>query len=280
MKIFKDINSLKEWRKSQSGKIGLVPTMGALHQGHKSLIKKCLQKCNSTVVSIFINPLQFDNNLDLKNYPNQKDEDIKILQAENIDALFLPSKEIMYSDTYSTIIEESKISIGLEGDSRPNHFNGVVTIVAKLFNIVNPSDAFFGEKDAQQLRIIQKLVNDLNYSIQVVPCPIIREKNGLAMSSRNEYLSIESRQLSSIIYAGLKHGVSLINNGERASDKIRKEIAQFILTEPLAKIDYISISDNLSLKEIKGKIAGDILISSAIYIDDIRLIDNIAYSSS
>jgi pantoate--beta-alanine ligase len=185
----------------------------------------------------------------------------------------------MYPKGFSTFVNENIVSMGLEGKSRPSFFKGVTTIVAKLFNIVNPTHTFFGEKDAQQLRIIQKMVKDLNFSIQIVPCQIIREENGLAMSSRNEYLSTKSRQSASIIYDSLKHGLSLLVNGERNPNIIREEISKIIQIEPNAKVDYISVSDNLSLEEINGEITGEVLVSTAVYFDDIRLIDNITYSS-
>ena len=278
MEIFKDINSLKEWRKAQSGKIGLVPTMGALHQGHLSLIKKCLQQCDTTIVSIFINPLQFNSNLDFKNYPNSIDVDINLLQSENIDALFLPTKEIMYSGTFSTIIEESKVSIGLEGCSRPGHFNGVTTIVAKFFNIVNPTNAFFGEKDAQQLRIIQQMVIDLNYPIEIISCPIIREVNGLAMSSRNKYLTTSERKKASVVFQALQAGKKMISLGEKKVQAIRDKITEIISTETSLTIDYISVSDSQTLIEISGEIERKILVSVAVYLGKVRLIDNFSYS--
>jgi len=279
MRTISSLPEFKEFRDNLSGTIGFIPTMGALHDGHLSLVNQSNQNCDHTIVSIFVNPTQFSKGEDLNTYPRPLEKDLALLENFNVDAIFLPTNEIMYPNGFSTFINEMDLSKKLEGKSRPTFFRGVITIIAKLFNIINPTHTFFGEKDAQQLRVIKKLVHDLNYSIHVVPCPTVREESGLAMSSRNEYLSTKSRQSSSIIYAGLKHGISLLNNGERASNEIKKEIARFILTEPLAKIDYISITNNLSLKEIKGEIVGNILISSAVYIDNIRLIDNISYSS-
>ena len=185
----------------------------------------------------------------------------------------------MYPSGYSTFINENTVSRGLEGESRPTFFKGVVTVVAKLFNIVNPTHSFFGEKDAQQLRVIKKMVADLNFPIEVIPCHTIREKNGLAMSSRNEYLSLESKESAAMIYNALTYAISLLNNGELNSDVIRQKITKKIESLPRAKIDYISVSDNSSLSEIKGEINVSIIISVAVYFDGVRLIDNISYSS-
>ena len=279
MRTISSLSEFKKFRNTLSGTIGFVPTMGALHNGHLSLINNSNQTCDYTIVSIFVNPAQFSKNEDLSTYPKPLDNDLALLNKFKIDAIFLPSSEVMYPKGFSTFVNENIVSMGLEGKSRPSFFKGVTTIVAKLFNIVNPTHTFFGEKDAQQLRIIQKMVRDLNFSIQIVPCQIVREENGLAMSSRNEYLSIKSRQSASIIYDGLKHGLSLLKNGERNPNIIREEITKFIQLEPNARVDYISVSDNLALEEIYGEITGDILISTAVYFDDIRLIDNITYSS-
>ncbi len=279
MRTISSISEFKEFRNTLSGTIGFVPTMGALHNGHLSLINNSNQTCDYTIVSIFVNPAQFSKNEDLSTYPKPLDKDLALLNKFKIDAIFLPTSDVMYPKGFSTFVNENIVSMGLEGKSRPSFFKGVTTIVAKLFNIVNPTHTFFGEKDAQQLRIIQKMVKDLNFSIQIVPCQIVREENGLAMSSRNEYLSIKSRQSASIIYDGLKHGLSLLENGERNPNIIREEISKIIQIEPNAKVDYISVSDNLSLEEINGEITGEVLVSTAVYFDDIRLIDNITYSS-
>ena len=279
MRTISSISEFKEFRNTLSGTIGFVPTMGALHNGHLSLINKSNQTCDYTIVSIFVNPAQFSKNEDLSTYPKPLDKDLVLLNKFKIDAILLPSNDVMYPKGFSTFVNENIVSMGLEGKSRPSFFKGVTTIVAKLFNIVNPTHTFFGEKDAQQLRIIQKMVKDLNFSIQIIPCQIIREENGLAMSSRNEYLSTKSRQSASIIYDSLKYGLSLLENGERNPNIIREEISKIIQIEPNAKVDYISVSDNLSLEEINGEITGEVLVSTAVYFDDIRLIDNITYSS-
>ncbi len=279
MRTISSLSEFKNFRNNLSGTIGFVPTMGALHDGHLSLINKSNQNCDHTIVSIFINPAQFSQREDFSTYPKTLDKDLELLKNFHVDAVFLPTSDIMYPNGYSTFVNENIISRGLEGESRPTFFRGVATIVVKLFNIVNPTHSFFGEKDAQQLRVIKKVVTDLNFPIEIVPCSIIREKNGLAMSSRNKYLSVESRDSAAIIYNALTRGISLLNNGERNSNIIRQEITKKIQSEPSAKIDYISISNNASLEEVKGEINCNVLISAAVYFDGVRLIDNISYSS-
>ena len=278
MRTISSLSEFKNFRNNLSGTIGFIPTMGALHSGHLSLINKSNQTCDHTIVSIFINPAQFSQKEDFSTYPKNLDKDLELLKNFHVDAVFLPTNDIMYPNGYSTFVNENIISRGLEGESRPTFFRGVATIVVKLFNIVNPTHSFFGEKDAQQLRVIKKVVTDLNFPIEIVPCSIIREKNGLAMSSRNKYLSAESRESAAIIYNALTHGIFLLNGGELNSDIIRQEITKKIQSEPSAKIDYISISSNTSLEEVKGEINCSVLISAAVDFDGVRLIDNISYS--
>tara|TARA_B110000467_G_scaffold44868_1_gene41122 strand:+ start:89 stop:931 length:843 start_codon:yes stop_codon:yes gene_type:complete len=279
MRIISSLSEFKNFRNNLSGTIGFIPTMGALHEGHLSLINKSNHNCEHTVVSIFINPTQFSKGEDLNSYPKTLERDLELLKKNHVDVVFLPTNDTMYPSGYSTFINENTVSRGLEGKSRPTFFKGVVTVVAKLFNIVNPTHSFFGEKDAQQLRVIKKMVVDLNFPIEVIACPTIREKNGLAMSSRNEYLSLESKESAAIIYNALTYAISLLNNGELNSDVIRQKITKKIESLLRAQIDYISVSDNSSLSEIKGEINGSIIISVAVYFDGVRLIDNISYSS-
>ena len=279
MRIIYSLSEFKVFRNNLSGTIGFIPTMGALHEGHLSLVNKSNQKCDYTIVSIFINPAQFSKGEDLNSYPKTLERDLDLLKKIHVDVVFLPKNDTLYPIGYSTFINENIISRGLEAESRPTFFRGVTTIVAKLFNIVNPTHSFFGEKDAQQLRVIKKMVVDLNFPIEIVACPIVREENGLAMSSRNEYLSVESKESIAILYNALTYAITLLNNGERNSDVIRQEITKKIEILPAVKIDYISLSENTSLSEIKGEIEGSILISMAVYFDGVRLIDNISYSS-
>ena len=280
MRTLSSLSEVKKFRHNLSGTIGLVPTMGALHDGHLSLIKKSNQTCDHTIVSIFINPTQFSEKEDLDSYPKTLDADLALLKKLPVNAVFLPTNDTMYPMGCSTFVDESILSKVLEGESRPTFFRGVITVVVKLFNLIDPTHSFFGEKDAQQLQVIKKIVTDLNYSIHIISCPIIREKTGLAMSSRNTSLSAESRKSAKIIYSALKHGAYLLNDGERNAKIIRQEITKKIKSEPAAIIDYLSISNKISLEEIMGEINCSILISTAVFFDGVRLIDNISFSYS
>ena len=278
MKTISTIQEFRKWRKGITGPIGFVPTMGALHAGHLSLVEESIATCQNTIVSIYLNPAQFSPGEDLNRYPKTIDADIKKLSSFQVDCVFLPNDSEMYPKEFSTQIQENSLSSVLEGNSRPEFFTGVITIVAKLFNIIEPTHVFFGEKDAQQLHIIKKIISDLNYSIEVVSCPIIREKNGLAMSSRNEYLNNAERKIAATIQQALQEGKNLIISGERNSRIIRDKIINTINTEKLLRIDYVSVADSKTLMEISDKIKKDVLISVAVYLGEIRLIDNFNYS--
>ena len=280
MKTISTIQEFRKWRKGITGSIGFVPTMGALHAGHLSLVEESIATCQNTIVSIYLNPAQFAPSEDLNRYPKTIDTDIKKLSYFQVDCVFLPNDSEMYPKEFSTQIQENILSRVLEGNSRPGFFTGVTTIVAKLFNIIEPTHVFFGEKDAQQLRIVGKIVSDLNYPIEVISCPIIREKNGLAMSSRNEYLNNAERIIAAIIQQALQEGKKLIISGERNSKIIRNKIIHTISSEKLLRIDYVSVADSKTLIEISDKIEGDILVSVAVYLGEIRLIDNFSYSVS
>ena len=275
MIIASKIDQFLLWRMKAKGSIGFVPTMGAIHDGHISLINSSKKKCDLTVVSIYLNPKQFSKGEDLNNYPISIKSDIIKLKKLDVNILFNPNNYEMYPADFSCQINENKISKVLEGISRPEFFPGVLTIVTKLFNIIRPTHAFFGEKDVQQLRVIMKLVKDLNYPITIVNCPTIRENNGLAMSSRNEYFSKKQKADLSIIYKALNLGKCLLDNGERSSMVIRKIITETLLENSNIEIDYISVANNRTLEEIKNIIEEDILISIAIFYKQVRLIDNI-----
>ena len=274
------IKEFRKWRKDILGSIGFVPTMGALHEGHLALVAESNKTCQNTVVSIYLNPAQFAQGEDLTSYPKSIKADLEKLANFQVNCIFLPNDSEMYPKGLSTRIQENNLSCLLEGKSRPEFFSGVATIVSKLFNIVEPTHAFFGEKDAQQLRIIQKLVKDLNYPIHIVSCPIIREENGLARSSRNDYLTEAERKIATTIKKALQNGKKLLISGEHNSQIIKDEITQIIGAEKLLRIDYISVADSNTLVEISGKIEQDILVSVAVYIKDTRLIDNFSYSIS
>ena len=277
MKIISTIKEFRKWRNNLSGSVGFVPTMGAIHDGHLSLIEKSISSCRNTIVSIYLNPLQFAVNEDLDNYPQNIENDIKILSNYSVQCIFIPSISEIYPQDFSVTIKSGSLANVLEGKSRPSFFSGVTTIVCKLFNIISPSHAFFGEKDAQQLRIIKQLVRDLNFPIQIISCPIIREKNGLAMSSRNQYLSIEKQEIVSIIFKSLQLGEKLLIDGERMVNVIKNKIINNITLEPLLTIDYVSIADSKTLKEVEFEIEDDILVSVAIFFNKIRLIDNFTF---
>ncbi len=274
MQIFTSIADFQLWRENISGTIGFVPTMGALHKGHLSLVEYSNKKCDTTVVSIYVNPTQFNPSEDLSSYPRDVDADIKLMKYYNVSAVFVPTDVMIYPNDFSTVIFEQQLSSKLEGISRPAHFKGVTTVVAKLFNIVQPTHAFFGEKDAQQLRVIQKMVLDLNFPVEIVPCPIIREENGLAMSSRNEYLSDDTRKRASIIFHSLEMVKKQLQAGETSSKQVVGFIKKTITSEPLAKIDYISVANSKTLVEIDGNLSGEILVSVAVFFNKTRLVDN------
>ncbi|MDM8128154.1 pantoate--beta-alanine ligase, partial [Paraclostridium benzoelyticum] len=254
MKIINNIKEIrkqvKDW-KNDGLSVALVPTMGYLHEGHESLIKKASEDNDRVIVSIFVNPMQFGINEDLSTYPRNIDRDSDICEKNGASLIFNPSVEEMYTDEFSTFVDLNNLTSGLCGKSRPTHFRGVCTVVSKLFNIVNPDKAYFGQKDAQQLSIIKQMVIDLNFDIEIVSCAIVREADGLAKSSRNTYLSKEERQAATIINKSLKKAKSLIKGGERDSKKIINFIKNEISKEPLAKIDYISTVDNKSIKSVR-----------------------------
>lgn len=279
MEVINKINEIRyivnEWKKSGL-KVGFVPTMGYLHEGHESLIKRAIEENDKVVVSIFVNPIQFGVNEDLGNYPRDLERDKLLCNKNKVDIIFNPRVEEMYHDDFTTFVDMNILSEGLCGKSRPIHFRGVCTVVTKLFNIVKPHRAYFGEKDAQQLAIIKRLVRDLNMDIEVIGCPIIREEDGLAKSSRNTYLSQEERSAAIILNQALNDAKELINNGEKNSEAIKDYIVNKINSEPLAKIDYVEIVDSFNMREV-GEIKNKTLIAIAVYIGKTRLIDNFTY---
>lgn len=266
---------VKEWRK-EGLTVGLVPTMGYLHEGHKSLIDKAVKENDRVVVSVFVNPIQFGPTEDLASYPRDLERDAKLCEEAGANLIFHPEKEEMYFNDFSSFVEVQGVSKGLCGKSRPIHFRGVCTVVTKLFNIVKPDRAYFGQKDAQQLAVVKRMVRDLNMDIEIIGCPIIREEDGLAKSSRNTYLSPEERKAAVILSKSLKLGKEAIEAGERDCKKIIDIITNNINTEKLAKIDYVEIVDPLSIENI-DKIENSALVAMAVYIGKTRLIDNFIY---
>jgi pantoate--beta-alanine ligase len=255
--------------------IGLVPTMGFLHDGHLSLIKRAREENDLVVVSIFVNPTQFGPGEDLESYPRNLERDSSLAESAGADIIFAPSVEEIYPNGYNTYVEvEGEMTKKLCGASRPGHFKGVATVVSKLFNIIAPDRAYFGQKDAQQVAVIEQIVRDLNFDIEIVSCPIVREKDGLAMSSRNIYLNEDERKDAVILSQSLFEAEKMIKNGERDPLKLKEFIIKNINTKPNVEIDYVEIVNSKTLEDVK-EIKGDVLIALAVKIGRARLIDNI-----
>ena len=253
--------------------VGFVPTMGYLHEGHSSLMRKARENNDIVVISIFVNPTQFGPNEDLQKYPRDFERDRALAEKEGVDIIFYPGVEDMYPENFTSIVEETSLSKRLCGESRPTHFRGVTTVVLKLLNIVQPHAAYFGQKDAQQALIIKRMVRDLNVPVKIVVCPIVRGPDGLAMSSRNNYLTPEERKRALVLSQALQAAKKKVDEGERDS-RVLKEGMRKIIEPKASEICYISISDIETLEEVE-KISGSVLIALAVYIGSTRLIDNI-----
>ena len=275
MQVVKTIDEVRkiicEWKK-QGLSVGFVPTMGYLHEGHQSLIKRSTEN-DRTVVSIFVNPIQFGPNEDFAAYPRDLERDTLKCEEAGADLIFAPEASEMYAEDFTSFVDMTGPTEDLCGAKRPGHFRGVCTVVAKLFNIVTPDKAYFGQKDAQQLAVIRRMVRDLSFGVEIVGCPIIREDDGLAKSSRNTYLSDEERKAAVVISKALETGKSMIENGEKSAQAVIEKITAEIEKEPLAKIDYIKAVDADSIEPIE-EINGRILVAAAVFIGKTRLIDN------
>lgn len=269
-------NTINTWKK-QGYSIGFVPTMGYLHDGHAALIDEARKNNDKVVVSIFVNPIQFGENEDLSSYPRDLNRDKTLCESHDVDLIFTPSPNEMYHDkkAFVNIIELSDTLCGVR---RPIHFQGVCTVVAKFFNIIQPTNAYFGEKDAQQLAIIRKMVFDLNFPVNIIGVPIVRESDGLAKSSRNTYLSSEERKAATILYKAIQEGKQYINRGASA-DSIINVMTNIVNTEPLAKIDYISVVDAITMQPVQ-EITAPVLVAMAVYIGSTRLIDNFSFDAN
>lgn len=263
---------VKEWRKNGES-VGLVPTMGYLHEGHQSLIKKSVEQNDRTVVSVFVNPMQFAPTEDLESYPRDLNADAKLCTETGADLIFNPEPEEMYKNGFCSFVDMIGPTAELCGKSRPIHFRGVCTVVSKLFNIVQPDRAYFGQKDAQQLAVIKRMVLDLNVPIEIVGCPIIREDDGLAKSSRNTYLNDEERKAALILSKTIFMGKKLVEDGLTDAKELVRLMKENIETEPLAKIDYVEVVDFSDIS-IKDEISDNTLVAMAVYIGKTRLIDN------
>ena len=268
------LKELQEIRKTLPGPVGFVPTMGFLHQGHLSLVRKAREECDSVVVSIFANPTQFAPDEDFETYPRDISRDKRLLGDENVDVVWIPTVEEMYPDDFQTWVTVEEVTQPLEGSRRPTHFQGVTTIVAKLFNAVRPDRAYFGQKDAQQAVVIKQMVRDLNYPIEIVVCPIVREEDGLAMSSRNTYLDPIERQAALSLSRGLHLAKERFLDGEREAEVLRTAVKHRVEQEELAQLEYVSCADPVSLEELEGPVE-TCLLSMAAKVGKTRLIDNL-----
>lgn len=263
---------VNEWKR-QGLSVGLVPTMGYLHEGHKSLIDAARKDNDRVVVSIFVNPMQFGPNEDLASYPRDLEKDAALCEAAGVDLIFHPQPEEMYAPDFCSYADMNGLTAELCGKSRPIHFRGVQTVVLKLFHIVTPDRAYFGQKDAQQLAVIKRMVRDLNVDTEIIGCPIIREADGLAKSSRNTYLNEKERQAALVLNRSLKAGRALIESGEKSAEAVRQAVTAEIEKEAMAKIDYVDVVDFETITPAE-KIEGSVLVAIAVFIGKTRLIDN------
>jgi len=274
VRVASTIPEMKCLRREISGTLGFVPTMGYLHEGHLSLVRQARAENSVVVASIFVNPTQFGPKEDFKTYPRDPKHDLALLESEKTDIVFMPSDVEMYPQGYSSWVTVENITEMLEGSCRPGHFKGVTTVVAKLFNIVEPNKAYFGQKDFQQATVIRKMVIDLNMNLEIVVAPTIREKNGLAMSSRNAYLNPQERQAAAVLYQALTQAQQIRRKGQKDAEYIRREMYTLIGREPLAKIEYISIADAVTLEEL-ATIDRPAVASLAVRFGKTRLIDDV-----
>jgi pantoate--beta-alanine ligase len=274
MQVLKTIEEVRAARRASRESVGLVPTMGALHDGHRALVRRAREENDHVCVSVFVNPAQFGPNEDYAAYPRDHERDLQLLKGEGVDLVFMPPVEEMYPDDFDTAVDLGAIAEVLEGQFRPGHFRGVATVVLKLFNIVQPSRAYFGRKDAQQLVVIRRLVRDLDLAVQIVPVDTVREPDGLAMSSRNMYLDPAERKAALVLWNALSLAREMWTRGARDGEAFRKRMLEVIEAEELVRADYVSVADPETLQELE-RIQGPALVSLAVRIGRTRLIDNI-----
>jgi pantoate--beta-alanine ligase len=274
MRVVHTIAEARAVRRALPGTWGFVPTLGYLHEGHLSLIRRARAENDRVAVSIFVNPTQFGPHEDYARYPRDLERDLRLLEPLGVDLVFVPSAEEMYPPGFQTWVIVEEVSRPLEGASRPGHFRGVATVVAKLFHILQPDRAYFGQKDAQQTVVIRRMVQDLNIPVEIVICPTVREPDGLAMSSRNTYLNPEERRSATVLFRALQIAKARYEAGERDAERLREAMREVIRAEPLARIDYVSVADPETLRELE-QVEGPALLSLAVYIGTTRLIDNI-----
>jgi pantoate--beta-alanine ligase len=277
MRVIQEASAMQVWagkQMAQSVVVGLVPTMGYLHEGHLSLIRLAKARCDQVVVSLFVNPTQFGPNEDLDAYPRDAQRDRMLCEAEGVDVLFAPPRQEIYAGDHTVYVTEETLSLGLCGQSRPGHFRGVLTVVAKLFNLVRPQVAVFGEKDAQQLRVIRRMVRDLNFPIEIVGGPTVREADGVAMSSRNKNLSPEARKQAVVLSRSLHAVEEAVNSGVRSVSALREVVGREVAKAPLGELDYLELVDDESLAPVRKELKGKVLVAIAVKFPGARLIDN------
>jgi len=275
MKVIETVAEMKRIRRQLAEPVGLVPTMGYLHEGHSTLVRNAKSENASAVATIFVNPTQFGPKEDFAKYPRDPQRDLAMLEREKTDVVFMPPVDEMYPPKCNTWVVVEKVTERLEGAARPGHFRGVATVVAKLFNIVEPAKAYFGQKDAQQAVVVRRMAKDLDFPIEIVVCPTLREADGLAMSSRNIYLNPEERQAATVLFRALSAAKSVYDSGERAAEKLRALVRATVAAEPLARLQYVSCADYDTLEELET-VRGKALLSMAVYMGKTRLIDNFA----
>lgn len=266
---------MRAWRRVHPGELGFVPTMGYLHEGHLALVRRSKAENALTVVSIFVNPTQFGPGEDFERYPRDEERDLRLLAEAGVDAVYLPTPTVMYPPGYQTYVAVEEVTKRLEGAARPGHFRGVATVVLKLFNAVEPTRAYFGRKDAQQLRVVRRMVQDLDLGVEVVACDIVREPDGLAMSSRNVYLSPAQRAAAPVVKRALDAAAARWAAGERDAEALRQAVAGVVAGEPLAELEYVSLADDVTLEELEGQVRGLALLSVVVRFGATRLLDNV-----
>jgi len=274
MQVVETIAELRAARRELSGRVGVVLTMGYLHKGHLALVKAAREQCDSVLATIFVNPTQFAEGEDLSTYPRDMPRDLRLLEEAGVDLVFTPTPELMYPPRFQTWVTVDEVAKGKEGGQRPGHFRGVTTIVSKLFNLTQPDFAYFGQKDAQQVVVIRQMVRDLNFPLEIVVCPVVRAEDGLALSSRNVYLSTEERRAATALNRALKAAGECYETGERNPEILRQAAAEVLAAEPLVLVDYISLANAGTLEEITEPTQQPLLLSLAAQVGKPRLLDN------
>lgn len=279
MNVTANIDELRRWRwQDPAAAWGFVPTMGYLHDGHLALVRQARAENERVVVSIYVNPTQFAPTEDLSSYPRDLERDLALLREAGTDLVFTPDDALMYPEGFQTFVTVEQVTQVLEGASRPAHFRGVTTVVAKLFNMVQPTRAYFGQKDFQQTVVVRRMVADLNFNLELVVCPTVREADGLALSSRNKYLTPPQRKAATVLSRALRHGLAMLDGGERNGRTVQQEMQAIIAAEPLARMDYVSVADPFALQEL-DQVGEAALLSTAVFVGQTRLIDNMPWPS-